>query len=442
MRIVIDIYPCLSASKFRGIGRYCSNFLLSLIHLVPENIEIILLGNANIEEKDFFLRKINTLGSKKVQFKSYFLPPLPKGNNNSQVSDKTYKAMSTFYSQLRPSLVLVLSPFEGYREQYEYFWPQKNEIPVWAIFYDLIPFLFPDQYLEESDYKAFYYNRLESLKLFDHFLSISENSTNDLIEHLKIPRERVTTIYAGLNSDLNKSSPINNHHPFNGNPYILFGGNMEYRKNLSNFLKAFAQLPSSINKEYKIVVTSIDPNDSYFRQKLKINNIESDQVISPGYVKDDYLYILYKHCDLFIMPSLYEGFGLPVIEALSADAEVIHSNNSSLSELIQNPNFTFDPMDSLDISQKIQNVILKGEKLKPSERSRIIRKFNWENVVSTFFDSLRRAKQEKVEYNKMIEDKIDSAFLKSELWFRTVCFNIFSSEVPRVIIDCSRLCKN
>ena len=118
--------------------------------------------------------------------------------------------------------------------------------------------------------------------------------------------------------------------------YVLYTGGMDYRKNVGGLLSAYAGLPAELRGRYKLVIVGRlgleDPSGRSPRRRSSLGI--SDRVVFTGYVPDEELVLLYQAATLFVFPSLYEGFGLPVVEALACGAPAIVGRNSSLVELV------------------------------------------------------------------------------------------------------------
>ncbi len=152
-------------------------------------------------------------------------------------------------------------------------------------------------------------------------------------------------------------------------PFIMYTGGIDPRKNIEGLIRAFSQLPKSIRKTYQLaIVCSIQPESRLALESLsKEHSLDGDDVIFTGYVSDNDLVVLYHLCEVFVFPSWHEGFGLPVLEAMSCGAPVIGSNTSSIPEVINLDEALFDPFDEVSIATKIAQVLTD-----PDFRKRLI----------------------------------------------------------------------
>ncbi len=184
-----------------------------------------------------------------------------------------------------------------------------------------------------------------------HIITVSQHSKNDICKHLKIPAKKVSTIYnaANFQQTLDSQAP----YPW---PYILTVGALEPRKNIPRLIAAFNKLPDRNLR--LVIVGKSDPNVFSQVHELKIPTQKQDEgkkrVVFTGYLEDQKLTALYQHAVCFCYPSLYEGFGLPPLEAQAQGCPVIVSKRASLPEIFGKSALYCDPEDIHDIAQKLQ----------------------------------------------------------------------------------------
>lgn len=220
-----------------------------------------------------------------------------------------------------------------------------------VIAYDVIPLLYPDRYLEPDPFLAEWYPRkCESFSKFDCFLSISQATRVDLIEQLGISPEKIHVINAGLDpdmlaiaqADLPVDETILARRGIDA-PFVLMVGNGDWRKNTMGAVEAFARLPRSLQKKYLLVLTQVgtDVKEALAGAFSQI----APRVRVLGRVDDVELATLYRACRVFYFPSFYEGFGLPVLEAMAFGAPVLSADTGSLPEVVHDPRCLFNPHD-------------------------------------------------------------------------------------------------
>ncbi len=258
------------------------------------------------------------------------------------------------------------------------FFPKKTIVTI----HDLIPFT---KYWDRSIFKKylFKYFLKRSIKKTKKIICISNTVKNELMSYSKLAQKKAQVIYEFpeekfVNNKYNKEENIIN------KPYILFIGNRKRHKNLKNLLLAFNELKESLN-HLLVIAGSKDSKLDEVDELIYTLKLQDKvmQIVSPD---DTTIINLYKFADLFIFPSLFEGFGLPPLEAVSMGCPVIMSNIPILKEIFNNSALYFDPFDIKDISSCINKVlsndILKKSLLK-NEQQRI-KYFNKEEIIKKY----------------------------------------------------------
>lgn len=216
-----------------------------------------------------------------------------------------------------------------------------------------------------------------------------------LIHNWKIDKGKITVSYEAVDEEiftiLNKmTKEINNKimEKFNiKSPYIFYVGNAHPHKNVEGLIRVFGEL----RKKYKDLLLVLSGSDHYFWQRIR-KEFQQKGVIYTGFISDEELVGLYKGATVFVMPSLEEGFGIPVLEAMVCSCPVVSSNKGSLSEIGEDAASYFDPGDMGDMERKI-DMILKSE----NKRKELIEKglkrykqFNWEKLARETLEVYRR----------------------------------------------------
>ena len=268
-----------------------------------------------------------------------------------------------------------------------------------AIVYDFIPYRFSKQFLDPDPFfKENYLNTLNCYKNFDLLLSISESTRQDTIKILDIDPNKVVNISGAANSIFKKKKykPDQVYSLFSQlnlrKPFILYTGNVEYHKNLEKTLRAFSELPPEIRDGHQIVLTH-SWDTATFNAKLRSMGLTNEDVVLAGHISDDDLVMLYNLCKLFIFPSLYEGFGLPILEAMACGAPVIASNNSSIPEVIGRADAMFDAKSEEGITQALHHALTNDafrQDLADYGLERV-KLFSWEKSAKTAWDSINYA---------------------------------------------------
>jgi len=210
-------------------------------------------------------------------------------------------------------------------------------------------------------------------------IAVSENTKKDIIRFFSIDTNKIEVIYHGSPFDMNSSSvdKINIDLP---EKYILFVGSRSGYKNYDLFIEAIAPLLVE-NNELKVVCVGGGNFKEIEKEKFKRLNIINK--IFQYSVKDDILAYLYQKAVAFVFPSLYEGFGIPILESFACGCPVICSKTSSLPEVAGDAAIYFDPTDKLSMLNSIQKVIYNDELKKQLINKGIerVKKFTWEKTA-------------------------------------------------------------
>jgi glycosyltransferase involved in cell wall biosynthesis len=186
----------------------------------------------------------------------------------------------------------------------------------------------------------------------------SINAKNNLIDYFKVPENKINIIYPSIFHDKETKLTIDRKINFQ---YILFIGTLEPRKNIISILNAFNKLKLSTNIKHKLILCGKKgwKWENIFKLIVKLNL--SGDVLYFGYVSDADKEYLFKNAEMFVYPSFYEGFGIPVLEALSYKCPVITSNVSSLPEVIGNGGIQVNPND-IEQLMKSMKIIIENKK--------------------------------------------------------------------------------
>ena len=398
MRIVIDIQGCQSeGSRSRGIGRYSLNLIKNLIHYFPDN-EYILFANSSLYDlRSEFLDELSSNDLKVTYFQFYsILPTSGEFSNNNARVEFARSIRSYSLCKLNPNIVLITSIFEGFVDNCVTTFSDIFKLPpITCIVYDLIPLLNKETYLETNpSFDYFYRKKLTDLEKLDFLFAISDSACEEVVAELNVNKNNVISISSACDQSIFKTSNVKSINKLIKNDkYILYTGAGDPRKNLYRLVEAYSYLPSNLISQYKLVLAgSLIPEEIDLIYKTALNwNLPKEYIIILGYVSDEDLIDLYKGCSLFVFPSLHEGFGLPVLEAMNCGAVVIGSNVSSIPEIINNPKALFDPYDVFSMRDLIEKCLTDQDLIEELKSFNELQKdkFSWKNTVEILHQKLK-----------------------------------------------------
>ena len=304
-----------------------------------------------------------------------------------------------FWTQWRLPLDLYLhKPRPDVFFSLTHYSPRFSPVPTVVSIMDLSYLYFPEMFKKSDLYQLRAWTSY-SVKKAKHVLTISNSTKFDIIKEYKISAEKITVIYPGIKQSVcheSKESNMDNLKTKYGikGDYILFVGTLQPRKNISRLIEAFAKVGK---KDLDLVI--IGKKGWLYEEilnKPKELGLE-DCVKFLHEVEDDELALFYKHAQAFVLPSLYEGFGLPVLEAMQHGCPVITSNVSSLHEAGGDAAVYVDPLDVNDIAEKIKKVISSPQlqkELKEKGKKQLA-KFSWEKTGKDTLKILEEVAQAK-----------------------------------------------
>lgn len=239
--------------------------------------------------------------------------------------------------------------------------PLASPCPLVVTVYDLTPVLFPDAFNRVN--RTYLTTMIGvSARRAQRVIAISQSTKRDLVRLMGVPAERVDVVYPGLEpgiapvTDAAALAAFRERHHLPEH-FVLFVGTLEPRKNVANLVRAYGLLRQRGVRTHALVLAGSKGwrYESVFAGIDKSGAAES--IIMPGYVPRDELSMWYSAADAFIYPSLYEGFGLPVLEAMACGAPTITSNVSSLPEVAGDACLLVEPEDVDDIADALQRVL-------------------------------------------------------------------------------------
>ena len=240
--------------------------------------------------------------------------------------------------------------------------------------HDLIPNLFPNwQPLKRRIYFQYFLN--QRFKYVDRFIAVSENTKNDLTTLFGIDANKIDVVYEGASGRYKQDEVLNR------KDFILGVSTLEPRKNFKRLINAYIGLKEKYNIVEKLYI--VGKEGWYFKEILDIPERFKNDIVFKGYVSNEVLVEMYQKAKLFVYPSMYEGFGLPVIEAMACGCPVITSNVSSLPEISGEAAVFVNPLSTNDISEKMYTVLSDAVLRKKMSQQGIkqAKQFTWEKCA-------------------------------------------------------------
>lgn len=259
-----------------------------------------------------------------------------------------------------------------------------------TVIHDTVAFMFP----KKHQMKARLIEKITvglALRWSYRIIAVSENTKKDINKYFAGHNDKIVVIGESARNafkkieDKNviKRTQIKYELP---SKYIIFVGTLEPRKNLVRLINAFSLLTPDLQKDYPLVI--VGKKGWYYNeifQAIEKRNVK-EFVHFTGYVPDEDLPLLLNGASLFVMPSLYEGFGLPILEAQACGIPVISSNTPALVEVLNEESITFDPKDEFAIAEAMKTV-LTDKALRDRLRQKGLeesQKYSWEHVAEEF----------------------------------------------------------
>ena len=362
MKILYD-HTAFQFQRYGGISRYFYELITRLS--TKEDVEISLFHGLHINEY--------TLSEHKQNFDSYWgykwKYKKPAAKYISLIFAIPNRIL--FDNYMRSSDVTIYHPtyyMKGLK--------QNRKAPIVITVYDMIHELYPDQFIDSwFVIKA----KKRAISLANVIIAISENTKKDLVRIYDVPESKIKVIY--LASSLQSSNPISidelkKEHGIK-RPYILYVGD---RRTYKNFKVLFDSYINNLSDDFDLICFG---GGKFKNNELKnINNRTKNSMIQLN-GSDDLLASLYKHAFCFVYPSLYEGFGIPPLEAMSMGCPVIASNASSIPEVVGDAAILFDPSSKNELIDAIESLCDESKRNDLIKRGfEQEKKFSWDKMAS------------------------------------------------------------
>lgn len=331
-----------------GVHIYTKNLILGLLKVDKKNTYSFVHEKENI-----FFKNLN-----------HFIIPRKKIPGHGTF--RKFHLIPKLIKKIKPDIVFETAHIGPFRV------PKNTKKAV--MIHDMTPILFPEFHIKRSAiiHGIFLKN---ILKKADLIITASQNTKKDILKYSRT-EAKISTIPLGMDH-MRKSKGLNS--PTN-KPYLLYLGTIEPRKNLEMLINAFTELKKNHRIPHKLIIAG----EIGWKAKKIINQAKQNKdIVLTGYLTENKKTNIYKNADIFIYPSIYEGFGLPPLEAMSYGIPVICSNNSSLKEIFGNNALLFDPKNLKELKAQILKLINNKPLYKnlSSSGKAFAKQFTWEKTA-------------------------------------------------------------
>ena len=363
MKVLFD-YSIFYHQKYGGISRY----FINLQHQYLKNninTEIFAPIHSNIYLKD----------NEKRKFPNFYFKNYPLFTRKIFKSFNQYSS-NFFLNFYKPDII-----HKTYYGDYQISQKCKKVMTV----YDLIHEIYHNDYEKDKNYRP----KEKSLNDVDRIICISNKTKKDLINIYKIDEKKIDVIYLGIQkfSDfkLREENQLKK-------PFLLYVGDRGIYKNFKNFIKAYS-ISSKLKNDFNIICCGGGKITDQEKKFILDNNIglsKIDQIDA----SEKKLSVLYKNASALIYPSLYEGFGLPTLEAMSLSCPVVSSNHEAILEAVGDAAKIFNPNNFEEIKNCIEEVVYSNEQTEILRKKGLerIKNFSWEKCAEETLKTYDRIK--------------------------------------------------
>jgi len=386
MNILIDGQTLHTAEIDRGIGTYFQEMIEAMLR--NDFVNTFYITVDNIEKlqilSDFSQNKLIVLINDKYN-------PSLLLNSNRQTATDIYSELIAkeclennikVYWNPNPQMDNTILPIKS----------SYNKVKYVATIYDLIPLVMKDVYFAmwHDFIKNEYINKIKILQDYSHLFPISQSSKKDLSALSSVSEDKQTVVFCGVNQ---KFKPYPFPKTVSDEEYILYIGGFDPRKNMfraietySIFMKKYNS--SNINYKLYLVCNLDEAAKSELFEYAKKYNIEENLVLT-GFVEEEKLLSLYQKAQCFFFPSLYEGFGLPILEALASGLPIACADNSSLPEVAGEFAHYFDAYNVDAMALSLDKALKDGMDLDSrTKRFEYASKYTWEKPAQILLDGM------------------------------------------------------
>jgi glycosyltransferase involved in cell wall biosynthesis len=388
MKILLDLQTLQSDSRNRGIGRYAAGLTRALLQRDTKIVWHLLFNlSMPVDGLPAF-----DLPRERIH---YFDSPAPtRGIDNANIGRRNASEVirDAFVGSQHFDLIHIVSPFDGFGDETVVGWSDLCKAIVSTTVYDLIPFQERNLYYTTPSASAWYQARLAGVRKAGVILTLSEFIKHLVMDLLNIPADRVFNIGADVDPIF---LPMKFSHDDSRNflsrygitqKFIMHTGIIEQRKNIGRLTTAFSMLDPQVRQGHQLVLVG-STTDAQKKKIIDLGDrlgIGPGKIVFPGFVPDPDLARLYNLAKVTVMPSISEGFGLSLLEAMRCHCPVLGSNVTSIPEVIGTPELLFDPLDARDMERKLSQILVDSSFRRFAVEHVMVQqaKFSWERAAA------------------------------------------------------------
>ena len=409
MKIGIDLRPLQTSSRDRGIGNYVRDLVAHLLKLDEHN-DYLLFVDAGLERPALLDTDNEIAWQQFPQAAPGVIPIHPQGQRDK---DQRFRFTSlTQLSLLRSEVDLyhVTSPFDWDA----YVSHRYDSCPSVVTVYDLIPLVLYDHYLssESREFEEEYLERLKPIVAADRVLAISECTKKDVGKWLGVPETRIDVVYPSAKEEFRiiedkRFVEATTRRLGITDSYVLCVGGYHYTKNLDRVMESFSRMAEAHRSRHQLaIVCRLLPEEQQALMDIARGLTIADRLVLTNYVTDSELLALYNGATALLYPSLYDGFGLPVLEAMSCGLPVVTSSVASLPEVAGEAAILVDPYNVREIADAV-DAVLADEDLRARMRVKGLKqaqKFSWEKAARETVAAYNKVRERKRKASQAVSD--------------------------------------
>ena len=348
------------------------------------------------------LRQFSKIRSNKVEV---FLKEKPAEELPQENSNFTYKVFGPkkLWTQIALPLRLVSNKKLNVFFSPAHYGPRFSRVPYVVTIHDLSYLHFPKLFNKDDLYQLKNWSKY-SIEKSAHIIAVSKSTKEDIVKNYNVKADKVTVIYEGYDKrrfkkqTKEKIEKIKTRYKIKGD-YIIFVGTLQPRKNVEKLMEAFNILIQNQDPNVQNLSLVIAGKKGWLYDRIfkKANSLSiKNKIIFTDFVPDEDLPAIVSGAKVYVLPSLWEGFGIPVIEAQACGVPVVVSNGSSLPEIVGESGILVDPNSPNEVAAGIRKA-LEPENSQNLVKAGLenIKRFSWENCAKETLQVLEKASRKK-----------------------------------------------